>query len=334
MLGGVESYMNTEPAHTSVLKREVIELLAPRSGGLYVDGTFGAGGHSRAILEAADCRVIGMDRDHHVTRFAKKLISDFPGRFGFTEGRFGDMESIVTGLGVGNVDGVLLDLGVSSMQIDTPRRGFSFMNDGPLDMRMEDEGNDARFLVNHADEEDLAAIIFKYGDERFSRRIARAIVSARIEQEITRTSELADIIEKAVGRYDDSIHPATRTFQALRIWVNDELEQVVSGLHAIEKVLAPGGRAAIITFHSGEDVIVKKFFAERSGNIPSPSRHVPMLPSQEIKPLFTLVNKKAIRPTDEEVALNPRSRSAKLRVVERTGVGSLRFSGSKTGGIQ
>lgn len=316
MAGGTTSY-NVEPPHIPVLKDEVIELLRPKNGGLYVDGTFGAGGHTRAILEAADCNVFAIDRDPHVSKFAAEIAKEYKGRFMFAEGRFGDMETILKESGIEKVDGILLDIGVSSMQIDTPRRGFSFMNDGPLDMRMEGEGRDAQFLINNAEEEEIAGIIFRYGDEKFSRRIARQIVNARTRFEITRTSQLADIIEDAVGGYNDTIHPATRTFQALRMWVNDELAQLEQGLDAAERILAPGGRFAVITFHSGEDVIVKKFFNEKSGKVAGLSRHQPFIKNIENHYTFSLVTKKAVVPQDSEVARNVRARSAKLRVVEK-----------------
>jgi 16S rRNA (cytosine1402-N4)-methyltransferase len=307
-------------SHVSVLRDESIEAISPVDGGVYVDATFGAGGHTRALLEAADCQVIAIDRDPYTETFASKLASEYPNRFRIAQGRFGDIEALLADIGVTQVNGVLFDLGVSSMQLETPRRGFSFSNDGPLDMRMDDsKGQSAADFVNDTKEEELAGVIFKYGGERMSRRIASAIVAARVNGPIKRTSELANIIRSAVGRYNDAIDPSTRTFQAIRIWVNDELGEVHRGLSGAEKILIPGGKLAVISFHSGEDKIVKDFLKERSGRVAETySRYQPLPEMIEHKPTFKLVSKKAIVPTEEEIKSNPRSRSAKLRVAERT----------------
>lgn len=310
-----------EASHKSVMRNEVLQALDLNHGGVFVDATFGAGGHTRAILESEDCIVVGVDRDPYTKVFADKITSDYPKRFHYVNARFSDLKTAIADSGFTQVNGVLFDLGVSSMQIDTPRRGFSFSNDGPLDMRMNDmEGRSAEELVNEAEEEDLAGIIFKYGGERMSRRIASAIVAARVSKPIKRTAELSSIIRGAVGKYNDSIDPATRTFQALRIWVNDELDEVMMGLGSAEKILSPGGRIAVISFHSGEDKIVKDFLKERSGGASGSgvSRYAPEQISSSMQPTFKIETKKAIVPSGEEIEKNPRARSAKLRCATRT----------------
>ncbi len=304
--------------HISVMARETLEYMAPRDGEVYVDGTFGAGGHSRALLEAAQCKVFAIDQDPLVEIYVSTLSEEFSNRFEFINGRFGDMDSLLNARGVESVDGVLLDIGVSSMQLDTPRRGFSFSLDGPLDMRMSGSGRDASHFVNSANEEELAGILFKYGGERQSRRIAKAIVAARSSKPITRTGQLAEIIRGAVKVYNDNINPATRTFQALRIWVNNELEEFSKSLDAAEKLLSSGGRLVTITFHSGEDSIVKQFLNDRSGKGYGVSRHWP-LPAQDAPaPTFELLTRKAVTPDEGEIRENPRARSAKLRAAIRT----------------
>jgi 16S rRNA (cytosine1402-N4)-methyltransferase len=297
--------------HVSVLLREVVEALAPAPGDTIVDGTFGAGGYTRAIL-ATGAKVVAFDRDPTVRRFAAGLPDD---RFRLVEARFSEMDAV---LGEGCADGVALDLGVSSMQIDEAERGFSFLQDGPLDMRMGGDGPTAADLVNTADQDELARIIFVYGEERESRRIARAIVRRRDEQPFTRTLELADFVEKALGgRRGAKIHPATRTFQGLRIAVNDELGELEAGLAAAERVLKAGGRLAVVTFHSLEDRIVKAFLGERSGRTPAGSRHVP--PKAPLaEPSFRMQFNGARGPADDETRANPRARSAKLRAAVRT----------------
>lgn len=306
-----------QPPHIPVLLSEVLEGLAPRSEGIYVDGTFGAGGHTRALLGAANCGVVAIDRDSSAEGFAAALKDEYGSRFTFVAGRFANMERLLHEQGINKVDGILLDIGVSSMQLDTSERGFSFLHDGPLDMRMEKNGQNAADIVNSLPERELADIIFRFGDERKSRKIAKAIVAARDAQPITRTRQLADIVREAVRSYNDAIHPATRTFQALRIWVNNELGELEEGLQAAENLLKPGGRLAVITFHSGEDMIVKRFMQKRAGKEETVSRYMP-LPADAGKNItLKLVTRKAIAPSEEEIKRNPRARSAKLRVAER-----------------
>lgn len=304
-------------AHTPVMVREVLEVLAPRDGAIYVDATFGAGGYSTAVLEAATCTVWGIDRDPAAVARAAALGARYPGRLGVLHGRYSDMVRLLGQVGVGRVDGVAMDLGVSSMQIDDPGRGFSFRADGPLDMRMEGEGPSAADVVNGMAEADLADIIYRYGEERASRRVARAVVEARARTPITRTGQLADIVRRVVPRSGDGIDPATRTFQALRIFVNDELAELDRGLTAAEVLLAPGGRFAAVSFHSLEDRRVKTFLRARAGGGPRPSRHRPDQKAPP-DPTFRLLRRAAARPSAAEVAANPRARSARLRAAERT----------------
>ncbi|UDL94818.1 16S rRNA (cytosine(1402)-N(4))-methyltransferase RsmH [Lichenihabitans sp. PAMC28606] len=305
--------------HLPVLRGEALGSLALRDGGLYLDGTFGAGGYTSAILDHAGTRVIALDRDPSAIAGGAALVKAANGRLTLREARFGNLDTVVGELGLGPLDGVVLDIGVSSMQIDEEQRGFSFRFDGPLDMRMEKRGDSAADLVNTADEESLANILFYFGEERASRRIARAIVHDRAIMPFTRTKPLADMIARVAPLGPRDIHPATRTFQALRIAVNDELGELVRGLTAAEQVLAPGGRLAVVTFHSLEDRIVKRFFAARSGRGggETRSRHLPGEP-EAVVPTFTLEGRQHIGPSPEEVATNPRSRSAKLRVGTRT----------------
>lgn len=304
--------------HRPVLLSEVVEALKPRDGAIYVDGTFGAGGYSRALLDAARCAVWGIDRDPDAIAGGQRLAAHYDGRLALIEGCYGDMDSLLAERGIASVDGIALDLGVSSMQLDQPGRGFSFRGDGPLDMRMGQSGTSAADIVNRTEESELADIIFKYGEERLARRIARAIVAARALAPIERTAQLASIVAKVVGRGDGRIHPATRTFQALRIAVNDELGELERGLNAGERLLRRGGRFAVVSFHSLEDRIVKDFMRQRSGDVPRPSRHVPSLAATPTASL-RLVNRKPIGPTEEEANANSRARSARLRVAEATG---------------
>ncbi len=308
-----------EPPHVPVMLDQVLETLAPRDGGLYVDGTFGAGGYSRAILAAADCRVIAIDRDPHAIAAGRALAEAHAGRLILVEGRFGDMLRLVEEQGIAAVDGVVIDIGVSSMQIDDAARGFSFLRDGPLDMRMSQSGATAADIVNTLPPEALSNIIYTFGEEPRSRAIARAIVASRSEAPITTTAALVRAVEKAVGRQrpQDRIHPATRTFQALRIHVNGELEELVAALHAAERLLVPGGRLVAVTFHSLEDRIVKRFFVDRAGRLPSASRHMPDSRTGPA-PSFALPFKGHLGATDGEIARNPRARSAKLRAGIRT----------------
>ncbi len=301
----------SETPHVPVLLDEVTDALAPKPGQTIVDGTFGAGGYTRAIL-AKGANVIAFDRDPTAVRFAKDLPAD---RFRLVERRFSEIADEV---GEGAVDGVVLDIGVSSMQLDQAERGFSFLRDGPLDMRMAASGPTAADLVNETDETELARILFVYGEERESRRIARALVRRRTTEPFTRTLELAEFIEQALGgRRGAKVHPATRSFQALRIAVNDELTELEQGLLAAERALKAGGRLCVVTFHSLEDRIVKTFLAVRAGRTPAGSRHAPPVKSGPA-PSFELLFNGAASPGEAELAANPRARSAKLRAAVRT----------------
>jgi len=307
--------------HRPVMLREVLAVLSPRDGGIYVDGTFGAGGYSRALLEAADCTVWGLDRDPDAAAAGAGLAELYKGRLNLVAGRFGDMEALLRSRGVAASDGIALDIGVSSMQLDRAERGFSFRHDGPLDMRMERQGESAADVVNGRSEGELADIIFRYGEERRARSIARAIVAARRQAPITGTLQLAEIVRKAVGgRSSAGIDPATRTFQALRIYVNDELGELDRGLAAAEHLLRPGGRLAVVTFHSLEDRRAKSFLRRRSGRSPRQSRHLPHRPDsmRDPEPSFRLLPASGATPSDDEVRGNPRARSARLRAAERT----------------
>jgi len=307
--------------HKSVMMDEVLKYMQPQKGDVIVDGTFGAGGHASALLDNADCTVIGIDRDDNAKKYIDDISAKYGNKFVFIDGKFGDMESLLKNKKIDKVDGILLDIGVSSMQIDNGDRGFSFQKEGPLDMRMASSGETAADVVNNYSEENIADIIYKYGDERKSRRIARAIVNCREEKSIETTLELAEIVRKAVGRYSDSIHPATRTFQALRIYVNDELRELERALAAAENLLSEGGRLVVITFHSGEDVILKQFLQGRSGRMSNVSRHLPV-PSNisEKETTFEMVVNKAIKPSKDEVSSNVRARSAKMRAARRVNV--------------
>lgn len=306
--------------HISVLLSETIDALDPRDGAILVDGTFGAGGYSRAFLNAAECQVWAIDRDPRAVDAARQLESESQGRFHFIQGRFSEMDRLLKPQGVHQVDGVALDIGVSSMQLDEARRGFSFQQDGPLDMRMSAEGESAADVVNGYAQDDLADLIYIYGEEPKSRRIAKVIVEARAEKPITRTLELADVVRRAIGSGKPGIHPATKTFQALRIHVNDELGELERGLAAAERLLAPEGCLAVVTFHSLEDRIVKRFFDDRCGRKAqvNPSRHMPVVKTDGPKPSFAQKMRKAVKPSEAEISANPRSRSAKLRWAVRT----------------
>ncbi len=309
----------TLTAHTPVLLQEVLEALGPRDGAIYVDGTFGAGGYSTAILEAADCRVFGIDRDPLALKAGEQLAERYPGRLRVLGGCYGDMVELLAGIGIDKVDGVALDIGVSSMQIDEPARGFSFRADGPLDMRMGLKAEaSAADVVNTMAEEELADIIYSFGEERASRRIAAAIVHDRVEQPFTSTAQLAGLIRRIVKKSKDGIDPATRTFQALRIYVNDELGELDRGLQGAEEILRPGGRLAVVSFHSLEDRKVKEFLLKRSGQGPRPSRHLPDAGDNEHAPSFTLMRRGIIKASHAETEINPRARSARLRAAERT----------------
>ena len=302
--------------HRSVMLNEVVAAIAPRAGGVYLDGTLGAGGYARALLEAADCTVIGVDRDPAARALVSAYAPLYGGRLRVTAGVFGALDGAARAVGFDSVDGVMLDIGVSSMQIDEAERGFSFMRDGPLDMRMAQDGESAEDIVNGADESALADIFFHYGEERKARAVARAVVKARQAARITTTAQLSKIIESVFPpNHPGKIHSATRSFQGLRIAVNDELGELERGLAAAERALAPGGVLAVVTFHSLEDRIVKRFFTDRSGATPNPSRYVPA--AQPPQPTFTMLTRRAVEPTDEEVWSNPRARSAKLRAGRR-----------------
>lgn len=308
--------------HAPVLLAEVIEALAPAPGDVVIDATFGAGGYTRAILKTG-AQVVALDRDPTVQPHADAVASDFPGRFQLIRTPFSGLaqafaESSFADSGEAKLDGAVFDIGVSSMQLDQAERGFSFMRDGPLDMRMSDEGATAADIVNTWDHGPLAHIFKLYGEERQSGRVATAILRRRVEQPFTRTLDLAEVVEKALGgRRGAPIHPATRVFQALRIAVNDELGELERGLAAAEATLAPGGRLAVVTFHSLEDRIVKAFLTERSGNAPAGSRHAPIAVDPR-KPSFTLQFKGAREAGEAERSTNPRARSAKLRAAVRT----------------
>ena len=305
------------PRHVPVLRQEVVEAMAPAAGEVYIDGTFGAGGYSRALLEATDCRVIGIDRDPEAIMGGLPLVGEMNGRLSLVQSRFSDLANVARELGLSQVNGVVLDVGVSSMQIDTADRGFSFRFDGPLDMRMSPTGPTAADLVNTLDEKDLAALIRALGEERKAGSVARAIVAERAKGEINSTAQLAKVVEGAVGmRMTDTIHPATRTFQALRIAVNDELGELARALFAAETILAPGGRLVVVSFHSLEDRIVKTFMSDRSRSTSGLSRHLPaaVVPEQT----FITLTKGVATASEDEINSNPRARSARLRAAERT----------------
>jgi 16S rRNA (cytosine1402-N4)-methyltransferase len=304
------------------MPEEVVAALAPRDGGIYVDATFGAGGHARLLLEAARTTVCAIDRDPRAIAGGGALKSTYGDRLVLVEGRFSDMIDLLAAAGIATVDGILLDIGVSSMQLDEGERGFSFTRDGPLDMRMGGRGMSAADVVNTLEEDALKRLLRVLGEEKRAHAVVRAIAAARIEAPITRTGALADIVEKAVGRRPgERISPATRTFQALRIYVNGELGELVQGLAAAERLLLPGGRLAVLTFHSLEDRIVKRFLKERSGAMAGPSRHSP--PVDRRPPTFTDILPGGATASAEEVAANPRARSARLRAAERTDAAAL-----------
>jgi len=299
------------PAHIPVLGARVVEYLDPQPSKRYIDATFGSGGYSRAVL-AANSHVVGIDRDQSAIASGMDLVESSQGRLTLVEDKFSNLEDAVGGE---PVDGIVFDLGVSSMQLDQAARGFSFRQQGPLDMRMGGEGPSAAELVAKAGERDLARVIATLGEERHARAVARAIVKARAEAPIATTTQLADIVGRVVRGKPGEIHPATRTFQALRIFVNDELGELVEALAASERILKPGGRLVVVSFHSLEDRIVKSFLVERSSTAAG-SRHAPQM--RRPQPTFEILTKRPVVAEEAEVAQNPRARSAKLRAAVRT----------------
>jgi 16S rRNA (cytosine1402-N4)-methyltransferase len=313
--------MNASGGHIPVMLDEVLSHLGPCDSAIYIDATFGAGGYTRAILDAAACTVWAIDRDPDAVSAGQALASTYDGRLTVLAGRFSEMGDLLQAHGIERADGVVLDLGTSSMQLDTPGRGFSFRFDGPLDMRMEQDGPQASDIVNTASEYELTTIIRQYGEERHARRIARAIVRVRTEAPIETTGALAEIVRAAVPRGRpgrDRIDPATRTFQALRIATNDELDEIDRGLAAAETLLAPGGILVVVSFHSLEDKRVKDFLKTRSGGASRPSRYLPAGDAGAAAPTFDILTRRPERPGEQETARNPRSRSARLRAGRRT----------------
>ena len=312
--------LTSQPAatpHIPVLLQDVMHALSPIEGRVFLDGTFGAGGYTRAILGSRAERVVAVDRDPTAIEAGRAMQQEYDGRLLLVEGRFGELDRhAMLHIGKGGVDGVVLDIGVSSMQLDRAERGFSFRADGPLDMRMAAQGPSAADIVNAYDQRALAQIFYVLGEEKKSRQIAAAIVKRRTDQPFHSTLELANLIEATIGRRPgDKIHPATRSFQALRIFVNDELGELVRALGAAERALRSGGRLVVVTFHSLEDRIVKRFLAERSGAQAAGSRHLPRAEVDE--PTFELLSKKPVEASEEECWHNPRARSARLRAARR-----------------
>ncbi len=304
-------------SHVPVMLDEVVSALAPQDGAVYLDATFGGGGYARAVLDAAACTVWAIDRDPDAVARGAAIAAAYPGRLHLIEGSFGDMVALLAQEGVDALDGVMLDLGVSSFQIDDASRGFSFRLDGPLDMRMSRQGPSAADLVADLSETELADTLYQFGEERLSRRIAHAIVAARREAPIETTGQLASIIRGVMPPARDGIHPATRSFQALRIRVNDELGEIERALAAAAGLLRPGGRLVVVSFHSLEDRLVKRFFTHAAGRDPAPSRHDPGGLVQAAAPCFRLLTQRAMRPGTAETAINTRARSARLRALER-----------------
>jgi 16S rRNA (cytosine1402-N4)-methyltransferase len=325
MSGGMSGSNRADPdraspdqaGHLPVMLDEVLAALAPRDGGVYLDGTFGGGGYARAILEQASCTLWAIDRDPEAIERGAGLVARFPGRLHLLHGQFGDMVALLDQAGVTQLDGVVLDLGVSSFQLDDAERGFSFRHDGPLDMRMGKHGTSAADLVNTLPESALADVLYELGEERASRRIAKAIVAARLEAPIETTGRLAGIIRSVLPPDRSGNHPATRSFQALRIKVNDELQQIEDALAQAVRLLSPGGRLVVVAFHSLEDRIVKRFMSEAAGRTGAPSRHDPAGLMTRDAPNFRLLTARALRPGSPETDRNPRSRSARLRALER-----------------
>ena len=305
-------------AHIPVLLQEILHHLSPKDGGVYVDCTFGAGGYTRAILSAANCKVIAFDRDSNVQKFADSIAKDFPERFVFHNVENALIGEILENV-AGTIDGIVYDLGVSSMQIDTAERGFSFQEDGPLDMRMDTlQTLTAEHIVNEFSETEIANIIYQFGDERKSRVIARAIIDYRQNQRITKTLELARIVQSVLKQGRSEINVATKTFQALRIYVNSELDQLKISLQSAKTLLKIGGRLVAVSFHSGEDKIVKSMFNSWCGKISNINKYLPQQDLNFVESQFTFLNKGTVIATNEEVMSNPRSRSARLRAIVKT----------------
>ena len=307
----------TEFSHIPVLRDEAVQMLSPRDGGVYLDGTFGGGGYARAILDSAACTLVAIDRDPAAVARAQDFGAEYPERFSICEGRIGNLAALLEARGVTGLDGAVFDLGVSSYQIDDPARGFSFRHDGPLDMQMGSSGNSAAQIVNLCPESELADILYEYGDEKASRKIAKAIVERRRAQKFETTSDLAGVIRSVVRPDKSGIDPATRSFQALRIAVNEELSDIEAALAQAAAMLKPGGRLVVVSFHSLEDRIVKNFFAAAAGRTPAASRHDPAGYARPAAARFELVTRKAVGPGGDEMRANPRARSAKLRAMER-----------------
>lgn len=303
--------------HVPVLLEAVLQGLKPAAHEIYCDGTFGAGGYTRAILQTPETRVIAIDRDPDAIAAGAGLVAESAGRLQLVQNRFGNLAGVMQDIGIAALDGVVLDIGVSSMQFDEAQRGFSFRFDAPLDMRMEQKGRSAADIVNEADEAELADILYYYGEERRARAMARLIAAERKKAPVQTTRQLSDLITRIEPVRPNKIHPATRSFQALRIAVNDELGELVRALAGAEAILNRGGRLAVVTFHSLEDRIVKQFLASRSGRGEAISRRLPGEPVPDA-PTFALLTRKAIEPSQDECARNPRARSAKLRVAIRT----------------
>ena len=317
--------------HIPVLLASMLEALSPQDHEVYIDGTFGAGGYSSAILEKADCRVLGIDQDPDVLRGGRPLLQKYGGALSLLEGRYSAMVELVADLGIDAVQGVVLDIGVSSMQLDQAGRGFSFRANGPLDMRMSQSGPTAADLVNGLSEEELATVLWRFGEEKKSRKIARAIVDRRVAIPFTETGDLADLIAQILPkRPGDKIHPATRSFQALRIYLNDELGELLRGLNAATKILAPGGRLVVVSFHSLEDRIVKRFLRLGAGRVANQSRHLPDV-NKETPAAYQIINSKAVKASDTEIEVNPRARSAVLRSAIRADTPSLEFDEADLG---
>ncbi len=319
MIGRRETPVSPQHPHLSVMLDQVLEVLAPQAGETYIDATFGAGGYSEAFLQSANCSVIAIDRDPDVMPHVQRLQQAYGERFQFIAGAFGDLVDLLRAANIEALDGVILDLGVSSMQLDQGDRGFSIRNNGPLDMRMSRNGLSAFDVVNEFAVDDLSRILAVYGDERRARAIAKAIERARQKGSIETTAQLVDIITTILGPHrGKGAHPATRTFQAIRIFVNDEVGELVRGLEAAEQVLSPEGRLVVVSFHSLEDRIVKKFLAGRAGQTGRGSRYLPEAPSRPA----SFQGVRSIAPSKAEIAVNPRARSARLRVAQRTAAGA------------